>query len=370
METKRFIIGGRAIEIVALGKDIDKAFIALHAAYFGHQALDWAEFETTAAQFLDANPKPSDIHNAYFNNFTIIWRNFLSSGNFDEAERVWDMALSPVLKWEEVHPGQRAHKGTAYYFWGMTALQRGDLDKGYVLMHQAVEEDVLTMGQAVPDTPALALATLNYAKADQAFKQWVNQQASFLNRGLNHYSAKYVRPFILDDFRNSFLLKPPNIDVVFLLAFAVARLMKITTLPPHSLKSRFAGQLEANVFFDIALVIDSMIHAKNPNDKWFIDHAKYLLAAAGQPITLKFLQDANAAFNADFNAALIGCLDGLPLAPSGIVLTGLQADVGLAYGIRNRCAHDVTSSPAIWERFTDAYQALMNVMFAAVDYLY
>jgi hypothetical protein len=96
MTKKQFIIGGRTIDIFSLTQPLDQAFISLHAAYFGSQAMDWAD--------------------AYFDNFTIIWNAFLASGNFDEAERVWSKALAPALKWEQAHPPERIHKGTAYYF--------------------------------------------------------------------------------------------------------------------------------------------------------------------------------------------------------------------------------------------------------------
>jgi hypothetical protein len=116
MTKKQFIIGGRTIDIFSLTQPLDQAFISLHAAYFGSQAMDWADFEAAALLFFDANPKPSNLHNAYFDNFTIIWNAFLASGNFDEAERVWSKALAPALKWEQAHPPERIHKGTAYYF--------------------------------------------------------------------------------------------------------------------------------------------------------------------------------------------------------------------------------------------------------------
>jgi hypothetical protein len=178
----------------------------------------------------------------------------------------------------------------------MTALQRGDLDKGYTLAHQAVEEDALTLTQPVPDTPALALATLNYAKADQAFRGWVVDQARFLNELQNYYSSIYSRTFTLEDFRTRFLLKPPTVEAVFLLAFALARLMRLTKLPEHALKSRFAGQLEGNILFDLTLVIDAAMKAKNPTAWRFIDHAEYLTYSAKDPLPKHALQQVNASF--------------------------------------------------------------------------
>jgi hypothetical protein len=370
MQTKRFIIGGKTIDILGLAPLLDQAFISLHAAYFGSQALDWAEFEAAAIQFFDANPKPSMLHNAYFNNFTIIWNNFLAARNFDEAESIWDKALDPALNWEKANPKQRIHKGTAYYFWAMTSLQRGDLDKGYALAHQAVEEDVLTTGQPVPDTPALALATLNYAKADQAFRDWVVAQARFLNDLQNYYSNLYGRQFTLEDFRTRFLSTPPTIDAVFLFAFAIARLMRLSKLPKHILASRFAGQLEANILLDLTLVIDAALKAKNQTKWRFIDHAEFLTYSARDPLTSKELQHINSEFVSDFQTTLEAAIVGTFTMPDGSILSRLQCDVATAYGLRNRGAHDVSSVPAIWNHFLEIEQILMNVLFTTVDYLY
>src|ERR1041385_7474982 len=104
-----------------LGDPLDSAFIALYTAYYDRQTLDWDAFVAAAHQFFDTNPESSAAHDAYFNNFTIIWKQCLNAGQFDDAEETWAQALGPALQWEEARPGQRLHKGTPYYFWGMTA---------------------------------------------------------------------------------------------------------------------------------------------------------------------------------------------------------------------------------------------------------
>jgi hypothetical protein len=62
----------------------------------------------------------------------------------------------------------------------MTVLLRGDLDHGYLLIHQAVLEDIETSGQPRPNTPGYALVSLDYNRVEQAFRQWVMAQAEFL----------------------------------------------------------------------------------------------------------------------------------------------------------------------------------------------
>lgn len=366
----KFIIGGRVIDINQLGDAIDKQFIALHAAYYGNAALDWQQFEKVAIDFFNEKPNPNLSNNAYFNNFTVIWRNFLAVGNFDEAERILQLALEPALKWEVANPGQRIHKGTAFYYWGMTTLQRGDLDKGYALMHQAVEEDVLTANEPIPDTPAFALASLNYAKANQTFRPWVLQQADFLDGLLKRYSTIYGSVFSLDEFRNKFLSTPPNIQVSFLFAYSVARLMKLSQLPQYSVQSYFAGQLELNILFDVALVIDAVLKVRNPTKWQFIDHAEFLLSSSPSPLTNSQLRQINSDFNNDFDSTSQFLLDGNYTHAIIPALDKLQSDVALVYGIRNHGAHDVSSSPVVWKRYLDIQQSLFNVMFYAVEHIY
>ena len=133
----KFIIAGQTIEINSLAPALDEKFIALHGAYFGQGTINWDEFEEVARGFFDQHPDPKQSsHDDFFNNFTVVWRRFIATRNYEEAERIWHMALSPALSWEGANAGKRIHKGTPYYFWGLTALQRGDLDKGYARLRR------------------------------------------------------------------------------------------------------------------------------------------------------------------------------------------------------------------------------------------
>ena len=366
-----FIIGGQTIQIESLDPTIDDQFTLLHAAYFGREALKWASFETAAKTFFDKYTDPkSSLHDMYFNNFTVIWRSYLHARNYDGAEDIWSKALSTALSWESQNPGKRIHKDTPYYFWGMTALERGDLDKGYALMHQAVAEDTLTHGGQYPASPAFAFASLNYAEPAQAFRDWLYRQMIYIDSRQNAYSATYGRPFILDDFKNKFLLNPPTVDIGFLFAYSIARLMPLSKLPIHALASGFAAQLEATLLFDLTLVIDGTLKAKNPGEWKFANHAGFLLRAVAQPLTDQELGEVNQAFKADFDATLKAIADGTFVVSGTKRLSQAQRDVSLAYGMRNRGAHDVTSVPTVWTRFADIEQALFNVLYLAVDFLY
>ena len=203
--------------------------------HFCGQALSWRVFSDTAKVFFTLRSGSYDAHDKYFTNFEIVWRYFLSLGRLGEAEHIWDLALRPALEWEQESrvSGLRIHKGTPYYFWGMTALLRGDLDRGYCLIHQAVSEDSATNPETYRTLPGFALATLDYEKPDQAFRQWVLQQADFLAKRVVRYSDIHGRPFVLSDFQDRFLRQPPDTDTLFLFAHVVARLMQLSEIPGY-----------------------------------------------------------------------------------------------------------------------------------------
>src|SRR5882724_4449530 len=117
---------------------MDGAFDRLYATFFekGTRSID-EEFRKSAFQYFDSylhDVNAPAAHDHYFICFTPMWNAFMSSGRLDSAERVWELAFEPVEQWERAHPGEFIDKGTLCYFWGATALLRGNLDRGYLLI--------------------------------------------------------------------------------------------------------------------------------------------------------------------------------------------------------------------------------------------
>jgi hypothetical protein len=143
--------------------------------------------------------------------------------------------------------------------------------------------------------------------------------------------------------------------------------MAISGQPNHTLRNQFAAQLEANILFDITLVLDAAIKARNLKKWRFIDHAEFLTARMGQPLNRGQLTEINEKYQADFETTLSDNLAAVAVLSDGTRLTKLQSDVAVAYGIRNRGAHDVSSVATIRDHFLDIEQAILNCLFAAVD---
>jgi hypothetical protein len=369
---KRMInAGGKQFELNALGQPLDEVFDRLYDKWFSDGTLTWDGLDSAAKEFFSKNPSDSSAHDAFFGNCTIIWSYFCNSAQYAAAEHVWERVLQSALQWEHEHNPLKLHKGTAYYFWGMTVLLRGDIDWGYLLMHQALEEDVRTSNQPLPNTPGLALLTLNDDQMNQAFRSWVLGQARLLDQDLiSNYATMHQRSLSLAQVKQRFLQAPPDIETIFLLAYTLARLMWLEGRPSHTTKNRFAGQLQLSILFDTTLVIDAAIYAKNPATWRFAHHVERLLTVAGHRLTQKQLGRINRQFDNDFDMTVQAALNGALTPEPHTVLTRLQCDVALTYGLRNWRAHNVGSASIIWMRFPEVYRAVFRTLLATIDYLY
>lgn len=364
------IINGKLYQINHISQEIDQAFIDFHAAFLGDHPLNWDAFSEKVVKFFDPNEDNRKSAEAYFQNFTIIASTYTQQGLWDKAEVIWQLALQPILEWEKINQNNRIHKGSPFYFWGMVAIQRGDIDKGYVLMHQALEEDKLTSKKELPDTPALAFATLNYKKAEQAFRDWVLTQASYLEERLMQFQQKHGIALTLDDFTSKYLEKPPSSEVIYLLAYNLARLLRYASISDLILASPFAGILFQNVLFDMVQVIDSTISPKN-SGKWkMFDHVVFLSEKLGVPINEANLIEANRNFQSSFEESISLILAGNFKFKDGSVASPIQSDLLIAYALRNRGAHDISSAKILWARYRDLLQAVFNALFLVVSKLY
>ncbi len=365
-----FILGGQRFQIGSLDPAIDAAFISLHAAFLTSASHSWHSFASDAHAYLSKTGVGVDEHDQFFNNFTIPWRHYLTSSRFDRAEEIWEMAIGLAWDWERVNSNRTIHKGTPYYFWGMTVILRGDLDRGYGLMHQALEEDVRATGQTFPDTPALALATLNSEKLDQFFRPWVHAKAALASRFLNTYQSTHARHLDFSGLNSRFLQHPPSSHAVYSLSYVLGRLVKFAGAPQPVFENDFAAQLHMDLLFRLALVVDAAIKAKNASASKFIEHAEFLSASAGLGLSRADLQDVNTRCYSDFETALTELVSGTFCLPRGATISGLDRDLSVTYACRNYAAHNVGPIAVVRRRASDVQQCVFNTLFLVVETLY
>lgn len=330
-------------------------------------------FNRASLDFFDRANDDASLHDSYFSQLAaFINPVFFQRELWHRAEEIWRRVVQPALSWEANHPGRYIHKGTPFYFWGMAAILRGELDIGFPLMHQALQEDVRTLGDQHPQTPAYRFATLDYTNLqEQAFRVWVEYQATYLSSFIDHYRASCNAGLSLDEFRRRFLASPPSQDLISQFTYTLGRFFLFDRVPSYARQNEFTSQLEINLLFDLLLVIDATIKVHNPTGHYFPQHAAYLSGQANLGLTQHKLQvEVNPAFQGDLSLTLANVLDGSFQLQDGSMLIGVAADLAVAYGLRNYGAHNLSSVPVVQQRFEQIRRSLFNVLFLTIETLY
>lgn len=93
-------MGGRLFQTEDLPQSINEAFLSLHSAFLSNGICNLNDFKKVAHQFFNDPQTDVQSHDKFFNNFTIIWQQFLNNGQYDKAEEIWNLTLDIALRWE------------------------------------------------------------------------------------------------------------------------------------------------------------------------------------------------------------------------------------------------------------------------------
>jgi len=150
-------------------------------------------------------------------------------------------------------------------------------------------------------------------------------------------------------------------------------------IPADVRSNNLAYLLQTQLAFNLCLVIDSLIHRKNPGQKkMFSDHMEYMSGklqlslhqpyhpGKSQATRLKMLAPA---FNASFDQTVIDILNGQFQNPGRNPLSAPEADIAIAYGFRNMAAHNIKAQPLLLPHMPEVYQRIMNVLFMTLEHL-
>ena len=375
-------VNGKNIELRNyrnLDNATDQAFLQLITSFLSDPDLDFGNLvntylpplESAMFDFFDKNVVDNSLQDGFFSNLTFIWRPYFDSGRFGEAQSFWMHILSKTREWEKKN-GMRVHKGSALYFWAVTAILQGEIDKGFFLMHRAFEEDVITSNSDFPPTPAFMFVTLDFQDDRQFFYSYVVSLAELLDSFFTPYRVERVSHFALTDFRNRFLIQPPSIHAVFSFTHSLSKLWSLSLMPIDTLRSEFAGQYELNTLFDLVLLIDEAIRHKDPdpNHNKYLDYAEYLGVQSGLDISRADLTYSNSEMKKDFDKTMSDLIDGVFQFRDGKHRSMLSCALAISYCIRNHAAHNLSAFPSIWTRFVEIRQRIFNVLFLCVETLY
>lgn len=371
-------IGERIFPIQDLGNNtMNSQFLKLYESYCSTHSINITNnFEDETLKFFDQYSNNSSATEGFFNNFTILWQNFIEQKHFKNAEHLWGEVLKIVYKWE--NENKRIHKGTPYYFWGVTCILNGDLEKGFLLMHQALEEDKEAGKTNTPNTPAYAFVTLDYEKQNQFFRPKVEEIAKFVEKKLNAYRSSRKGTLTLSDFKSRFLEKSDLLEVVFYFVFASFHLKKLLKeVDQRVTQNVFSSLLQANTIFDLCLIVENTIKKqnkyrnKNLNGQTIGPILEFLssksLLNLHKKDNLKNLKDD---FENGFSKTVQRLLDSQYHFQNGTTPKPIEEDLAVTYGFRNFGAHKIEGQPVVYQNFDKIAQRVLNALFFSIENLY
>lgn len=371
MSNYTFQIKSQSFTISNLDDSMNEFFRKLYESHLSGTSLDINNFELETFNFYNKNINRFDKHDSYFSNYTILWRLYLSNGHLSIAEQLWDFSLNIAYKWEQLNSGKRIHKGTPYYFWGTTCILKGDYENGFLLMHQALNEDIKTHNNNKPLTPSYFFVTLDYDKFEQFFRSKVLEMSDFLNNLIKEYNISRNGNLTTNTFKTVFLDNYSIIDTVFTFVFTLFNLKKISIdINDHLTQNQFASLIQADIIFRLCKIVDITVKNKNQSQWKFIDHLDFLSRNTSLTLIRSKSAEANSSFNNDFSNTIDELLNSRYHFQDGSSPQFIEEDFLLAYGFRNFVAHNIENQPIIYRNFIQLYSRILYSLFFIIENLY
>ena len=371
-------IGEKVFPIYDLGESMNSQFLRLYENYFSGGIFIFPKFLSTSLNFFDQNDNNLVVQENYFENFTPIWKLLLNQKSFKYAEDLWYLALYIAYQWENKNPNRRIHKGTPYYFWGVTCILNEDLEKGFLLMHQALKEDKETPGVNAHQKPAYSFVTLNHEKQDQYFREKVLEIAKFLDGKLNNYCSSKRGTLNLDSLQSKFLKNVTLQEVAFYFVFELFRLKKLLLdINQRLTQNVFSSLLQANTIFNLCLIVENIIKKqnkysnKNLNGKTIGPLIDFL--STNFSLNLKKgnnLSNLSDDFRNEFSNTMKELLSSLYHFQDGTSPQAIEEDLAITYGFRNFGAHRIEDQPIIYENFKEITERILYSLFFSIENLY
>lgn len=375
MSRHQFQIQDTEIGIEDLNEELNDQFEQLHRAYLLNESFDWDDFKENSHDYFDQEFSDHSGYDSYFNNFTPLWNILLNQSLMKPAQELWQRSLEIAHEWE-ANNNDRIHKGTPFYFWGMAAILNDEIEKGFLLMHNALEEDRETHNTANPDLPSRHFVLLNPDPQAQAFHDKVDQMGDFLEEYLEDYRNQRSGALTFSEFRTHFLEETGLQETAFSFVYNLFRLeMLVNRTQEIPQENTFGSLHQADIFFAVCRIIENVFgyHLQSAVGQGagfgtYLDNfsSNYGLSLHSH----NRLGDVNDDRGNDFEATVRELLQGRYSFSDGASPNPVEADLCLAYCFRNFGAHNITDYPVIYSNFEEIAQRLLNSLFYVIEALY
>jgi hypothetical protein len=308
----------------------------------------------------------------FFENSAQVWGNWLAGqDHLQAADAFWEHLMG-IAHATEVALKVDVHKGTPYYFWGETNLLMGNLDKGFLLMHQALEEDRENHPD-FPDTPAYWLVLLDDRSPNQNFRDYVHRFAGELRSQLSNFRDNRAGTITETDFRTKFLWQTNLYDQAIAFTYGFVRASLMRHLPTEISRNELASTLAFQTLLSMCQVTEEVMRATflvgrtNLTFRPLVD--AMAAASAGTVDTSGFTQ-WKSDVDANFDLSIESMLDGTYTLGAATTPSTISADFAIAYACRNLAAHRIQHHPVVSERFDDILPRILCAIFFLTEKFY
>jgi hypothetical protein len=366
-----FTVDMEEITLNDLGQSMNTEFEKLYRHYLVKDTFNKQRFETESSNFFDKNVINYQSHDAFFENFTIAWRKQLIEGRFAAAEQLWEIATEIAKDWESKNHSKRIHKGAAYYFWGFTCILKEDFEKGFLLMHQSLDEDKRNTRIDFHATPAYAFVTLDFQKQDQLFKNKVLEITGFLHDMIQRYNKNRSGKLTLADLKSRLLQKSLSEEQAFLFVFELFQVKKLLAVNNMKLTyNDYGSLLLTETMFNICIILDNLIKEKNPAQWKYSEHLSFISQKMSLNLGQANIVQINVSFKTNFSRTLENLLSSQYTLASGLKLNPIEEDLAITYGVRNFGAHKIENQPVIYQNLQTIVERCLNAIFFTIESLY
>lgn len=348
----------------------------LYQTFRETNVVDLRTVEPVAHLFFSKHMDDADVGLAadrFFGAFGKLWQHFLQRGLYDRAEHLWKEVIDLARRWEAQNTPRLVHKGLPFYFWGGTAIQRGNIRKGFILLHAALEEDARKhyRQDADPAVPSLYFVTLDSRADDQFLRDLVQVGADEVARLLAAYRADTGSTLQFADFQNRYARQFDVREMVFIFTLSIFEAVHMREcLQDIGAGNDFGSQLCADCLFNLCQVIEESIRVKNPRQGAFFDQATYVSQQCGWSLAENPLGYVNQQRKVNFDATVRSLLDNTIVVGTRGPIPLLERSLWIVYTLRNATAHSIASRAILQERFDDLYRCTLYTLFNVVDALY
>jgi hypothetical protein len=305
------------------------------------------------------------------------WGQMLGDGLYAHCAKLWITICRLIWDWESDHDA-KLHKGTPYHFLAQTLLQIGDIDTGFTLVFNAIEEDKRTHSEVgdpegYKSAPAYMFVT-SVDNPNNSMYHLISEAIIQLQRYFDDYNHELGGNMNPLDFDNKFLHEPSLREVAFFFTYTLHQLIKQEKMTrPELLQNEFSKLRNLDFIFNLCLIVDRVLAKKystRPKDTIANNVLNYcqdkLSVQEADPSRLKSNLNVNFDNGPD---EVVPVLLNYNLSYKGQPASKEMTALVLTWYLRNYGGHNIKGQQALITEFPNIVKRIIYVLFMAIEAL-